>query len=437
VSLAVGAILIALVCAVALPDNGRAAGSATPWNFKAAPEKTPGGVVCAKPANVAGAKGYAAVRMCLKYYRSTGETYYYQGVLELTYHARVRGGSDNFGGQSMSVLGSTGKATGIHNCPSVTWTDGQKGWCYSPTIPFRGSDKLYGKGDVIDPAGGHHAVWSPVFPTVAPGNQPAPTSKEYAKAMALGFDKSTRPEGGKREVIDSGVKTADDGVIVAKFFIPSRYPGTLGHGDNRSWSKDPNTATQSRVYLTWDVATGKVSVTASPSRLRGVPGRVHALPISLKPRCPDVRSSDGKRRDTSDFHVGRVDTGLLVCMSALNSAAHRGGPLSWSIDGVLSIVPNTAAVGGYRVVFNGNGFPAIEMYYYPRTSSSVRGLFLRRVDPAGLGLRGLEDSRSYWWCLNGNQTNIHQKSTCTFDARGHDSSREGDHFDTNDGDPSG
>ncbi len=174
VSPAVGAMLVALVCAGGLPNDARAAESAAPWNFKVSPEKTPGPVVCARPTTIKGNNGDAAVRMCLKYYRSVGETYYYQGVLELTYHPRAPGGRDTFGAQSRSVQGSIGKTTGIHNCPSVTWTDAQKGWCYSPTIPFRGSDKLYGTGEVIDPAGRRHAVSSPVFQTIAPGRQPAP-----------------------------------------------------------------------------------------------------------------------------------------------------------------------------------------------------------------------------------------------------------------------
>ena len=287
--------------------------------------------------------------------------------------------------------------------------------------------------------------------------RPARHSKEYTTAMALGF--GPRPRGAAQHIFDSGVKTADDGVIVTKFFIPNRR-AALGflHGDNRSWSKDPATARRSRVYVTWDVATGKVSVIVNETTtLRGVTR--DALRIRQKSQCRDVQSADIEWRTKNDFYVGAADNGLLLCMSALNSITGPTIVGAMSVDGALSIQPNgaggRAGLGGYRVAFNGNGYPATEIYYYPRTSSAVRTLFLRRIDPSYVGLRpclgplgrpqlcdpsggfAALDSNSYWWCFNGNQADIHQKSICSFDSIRSGSDRAGARFDTNDGDRPG
>ncbi len=106
--------------------------------------------------------GYVRAQMCLAYFRSTSGTYYYQGVLSLTYIANVSGASDVFGGRSMSVRQSTGRATGSRDCGRITWSNGQTRHCYSPTMAFRGppQDGLYAKGYVFDPPGNWHPMWS-------------------------------------------------------------------------------------------------------------------------------------------------------------------------------------------------------------------------------------------------------------------------------------
>lgn len=253
------------------------------------------------------------------------------------------------------------------------------------------------------------------------------------------------PVGTKRVLADSGVNTRDDGVIVVKFFIPNRKAaGGILQGDDRSWSNDPATATRSRVYLTWHVATGKVSATVSASYVAGGGRPFPALRIDRKSRCGDVKSTDLTSRATNDFYVGRDGAGLRVCMSALNSLTSRVGAGALSVDGALSITPKSADPGSYDVVFNGNGYPAIEAYYYPRRSATANTLFLRRVDPAGLGSPvdrsgglGALDLGSYWWCFSAKERNSDLKSTCGFDPRMVNDKRQHDHYDTRLGDSAG
>lgn len=198
---ALGAVIVALAFAVALPHQAQAVTTVKGAWSKVDPRKVPGdprGVVvrCAKPKTVSGAyahgrgfNGYASVRMCLKYYRNRVGSYYYQGVLELKYHRSTSGGSDVFAGKSMSALGSTGMATGIRDCPRVSWSDGDVAWCYSPTQRFMGSgEKLYAKGYAIDPATRSHPVWSPVLTIGPPISIPGrPIARQEVLARSLSW----------------------------------------------------------------------------------------------------------------------------------------------------------------------------------------------------------------------------------------------------------
>ncbi len=463
---ATGAVFLAWACSIALPAHAQAA--TVGWSSQKPPAAS-----CGPSQQIATDHGYAKIRDCLIVKRSARDTYYSQGVLEIEYHRLTGNVGDVLGAKSMLARVGNPYALGVNDCRPARFILDHTSWCYSPTKQLPRGQKFYGKGILVKSTGGWYqpSVWSPLSAAVSPppGNQSAPTSKEYTAAMAHGF--GPRPAGATRRTFNSGVTTGEDGVIVAKFFIPNRWAASRSlHGDNRSWSKDPNTARRSRVYLTWDVATGKVSVIVNKTTtVKHVP--VGALPIRSKSRCRDVRSADLKGRygpadprgrDTNDFYVGPADGGLLLCMSALNSLTSKVRTGALSVDGALSIVPNRAGnrpgLGGYRVAFNGNGYPTTEIYYYPRTSSAVRTLFLRRIDPHYAGnqscvrhTRGRPeprlcdpsggyaalDSNSYWWCFNGNQTNIHQKSTCTFDANRGGSDRIGERFDTNDGDRPG
>jgi hypothetical protein len=118
-------------------------------------------LLCGARTTVAGTNGNAAIRVCLVYYRNQAGTYYYQGVIEVTYKQARAGGSDSFSGTAMAVLDSTKKATTLVDCPSVVWGDGGDLWCFSKTVTIHSpAQKLYAKGNA---AGKQYPVASPVF----------------------------------------------------------------------------------------------------------------------------------------------------------------------------------------------------------------------------------------------------------------------------------
>jgi hypothetical protein len=123
-------------------------------------------LLCGTKTTVAGTNGSADIRVCLAHYRSSGGITYYQSVIEVTYAQSHAGGSDNFGGRAMGVPDATKKATTQVDCPTVTWGDGGDLWCFSATVTIHSPGaKLYAKGVLIDAAGNHHPVWSPMFTT--------------------------------------------------------------------------------------------------------------------------------------------------------------------------------------------------------------------------------------------------------------------------------
>jgi endonuclease/exonuclease/phosphatase family metal-dependent hydrolase len=203
---ALGAVIVPLATVVALPGDAEAVTTIkAPWS-KVAPSKVPGdprGVVvtCRDQGTVSGAynpgrgftNGYVSVRMCLKYYRTPAGSYYYQGVLELKYHELWSGASDVFAGRSMSVLGSIGLATGIGDCPSISWSDGDVAWCYSPKQILKGGgQELYAKGNVIDFSGRGSPVWSPITTTAAPAPPEANPSVPAGRVMTWNIEGKVR-----------------------------------------------------------------------------------------------------------------------------------------------------------------------------------------------------------------------------------------------------
>jgi hypothetical protein len=449
-----------------------------------------------------------------------------------------------------------------------TLSDGDPGaWGWASPLDARGGDD-YGQFAGVPDCNGAHGpapstpgLWGggDAAPT-PPQGTPAPpaTAANYRAALDRGF--GATPAGSQRVVLDSGVTTGDDGVIVTKFFIPNaRAAAGMLRGDERNWSSDPATADRSRFYLTWDVATGKVSVTITQST-EPDGDAIPALRIDRKGRCSEVRSTDLAARDTNEVWVGRDGDALEVCFSALNSLTNRlplpgalEGAGAWSVDGMLSLTPHSAGkatarasspravgrpsaraaqhgisprvadlarqvrrcttqrkatrrcrqlrhrlragarriersahwrrgdvrrawrrtgacrrsrgdslrrgapsgrcpvrqfgqplAGGYDIALHGNGYPAIESYYYPRTVNTAHTLFLRRVDPAGLGWigdrgggLGALDLASYWWCFSGKGGDDPLKSACAFDLDSANEKRQGDVYYTRLGDAAG
>jgi hypothetical protein len=147
---------------------------APPWQA-VSPAHGKASVLCGGVVTVIGAynpareatNGKALIRACLVYYRNSAGNYYYQGVLEVKYNESWPGASDLFSGKSMSAISGTPQATGVADCPRITWGNGDLLWCYSPTVTFvKGPGaKLYAKGVLIDQAGKWHPVWSPTLTT--------------------------------------------------------------------------------------------------------------------------------------------------------------------------------------------------------------------------------------------------------------------------------
>ena len=433
-----------------------------------------------------------------------------------------------------------------------TLSDGSPGrWGWASPLDARGGDDFGAFAGVPDCGGAHGpapstpGLWGggsapPTAPAPQPPGQPAPppaTAANYAAAMERGF--GALPAGAGRVTVDSGVVTGDDGVVVTKFFIPNaRAAGGVLLGDERNWSSDPATAGRSRFYVTWDVATGRASVTVTHSALRtGL--ALPALRIDAKDRCSQVRSTDLARRSTNEVYVGKDGAALEVCVSALNSLTNRIGAGAWSADGMLSITPHSARAGasvravaagaaqrgtglarlvrrvrrcqaqrgrdsrqcarlrrqlrridrtahwrradvrrawqkaagcrrgrggispgvrrrcpgqrfgaplagGYDIAFHGNGYPAIETYYYPRRVNTAHTLFLRRIDPVGLGSLidrggglGALDLGSYWWCFSGKGGDSRLKGACGFDWASPNKKRQGEVFYTREDDAAG
>ncbi|MGW4896034.1 hypothetical protein ACWEQL_27835 [Kitasatospora sp. NPDC004240] len=224
-------------------------------------------------------------------------------------------------------------------------------------------------------------------------------------------------------------RTGDDGIVMLRVFIPHKYAaGPLLEGDNRGFTNDPSAG--SRATIVWNTATGDVAVTvshstrpdpdpATPQPLRFLAGEKTIPALGLT----NTTSMDGAfaERDKVRFdnRVGldpeSKTTGTLHArLSLLNSATNGQwwpafGQGAWSVDQEFTI----ARIGNtYRLTqLTGNGYPAIEAYYYPRyaadSAAQSTTLARRSVDPNfqhsaidnGGGLAAL-DSNSWVTCTS-------------------------------------
>ncbi len=149
---AIGGVIAALACAVALPAHAQAATVA--WST----QKPPG--ACGPARSISTGSGYANIRDCLKIARSASGTYYYNGVLEVDYHRAAGYVGDVLGGKSMIARVGDKYALGVNDCPRQRWINDQTRWCYSPT---KTGQRIYGKGVLLNNAGRWYPpVWSPV-----------------------------------------------------------------------------------------------------------------------------------------------------------------------------------------------------------------------------------------------------------------------------------
>jgi hypothetical protein len=152
---AIGGVIAALACAVALPAHAQAATVA--WST----QKPPGS--CGPARSISTGSGYANIRDCLKIARSASGTYYYNGVLEVDYHRAAGYVGDVLGGKSMIARVGDKYALGVNDCPRQRWINDQTLWCYSPT---KTGQRIYGKGVLLNNAGRWYPpVWSKVTPS--------------------------------------------------------------------------------------------------------------------------------------------------------------------------------------------------------------------------------------------------------------------------------
>lgn len=256
----------------------------------------------------------------------------------------------------------------------------------------------------------------PPAPAPAPTPQPPATNALWQTAQNAAF--GPLPSGTKRIVEDTPAETGRAGVVMLRLFIPdSQAGGRLLKGDGRGWNSYPSQTVPSRASLFWDTASGKVSLTVDPTHIsdslpenfwgleyRSIPGPLPggvwwpkkyplpsglqggsthaALPIANSSSESSVRSTDLKARSNNTAAIygsSRTDT-VYVKMSLLNSVTNSIPIGAWSVDTKITIRRNPS--GSFEVHTDGNGYPAVEAYYYPKAAGgSTRRLFLRRIHP--------------------------------------------------------
>lgn len=156
-----GVVVVALACAVVVPVPAQAA--TVPWSS----QKPTNAIGCGPQRSIGIGYGYVNIRDCVQHARSASGTHYYQGVLEVEYHRVTGGVGDVLGGESMIARVGNPHAVGVNFCPRERWTNSQTRWCYSPTKTFPRGTKIYGKGVLLNSAGGwiQPPVWSRVVTT--------------------------------------------------------------------------------------------------------------------------------------------------------------------------------------------------------------------------------------------------------------------------------
>src|SRR5262249_32460794 len=154
--------------------------------------------------------------------------------------------------------------------------------------------------------------------------------------------------------------------------------GGLLQGDDRGFSADPTKS--SRVVLAWNTATGQVTLKVSHStivslndnKIASTTPRA-ALPIT----ATDMTQAFAVRDQARSANPSAIDTSapagaLHARLSVVNSLTNGWavGPINvgaWSSDAELTIT--RTGPGIYQATqLTGNGYPAIEAYYYPHTN---------------------------------------------------------------------
>jgi hypothetical protein len=247
-------------------------------------------------------------------------------------------------------------------------------WGWASALEARGGDDYGPFRGVPDCRGAHGAA-----PTVAglwPPRAPAPPRPAVNPAWAAMYSRAfgAMDPRDRRVAVRTAGRNSDDGLVVVRFFIPTRIAaGLVLLGDGRGFTPEPFAS--SRAVLAWDTETGWVSFAVTHSTL--VNGsRDDALPILRLPREPVWSARDVPRRDNRVW-LSAAPSRVDVRMSVVNSVTNQWRLGAWSVDNDLTVF--RGARGGYSLQINGNGYPAVEVYYYPRYGTEAPHTVARRV----------------------------------------------------------
>jgi hypothetical protein len=184
--------------------------------------------------------------------------------------------------------------------------------------------------------------------------------------------------------------TTDDGIVFVRLFIPY---STAAHdvmlGDDRGFSAAPGAS--SRGVLAWDTRTGQVSLTVTHSTLVGHNHRqIMALPITTLPMSADFHQDQARFVNEIGLGSNAGSNNLMARISLLNPVTNPGWG-AWSVDYTLTVT--RTAANAYRLTkLTGNGYPAIEVYYYPHhiaaNAPQADVIAKRSVDPQFVGAFG-------------------------------------------------
>lgn len=239
-----------------------------------------------------------------------------------------------------------------------------------------------------------------VLATEMPGVEPAGV-RPAAATQALNplwEQANTFAFGGKHEQGDvwrthpkAAGTTKDDGIVIFRVFIPHTFAaGAMLLGDDREFSADPTA--KSRGVVAWNTGNGDVSIGVSHSVWfstrpnlssisdGGLPPTTSLEPLAALPLTKGTdwnaafAARDSVRWDNRfGIHDDSKSTGLLKGrISLLNPLTNGYGPPAfglgaWSVDQEFVITRNDD--GRYRLRLTGNGYPAVEAYFYPKYES--------------------------------------------------------------------
>jgi RHS repeat-associated protein len=207
--------------------------------------------------------------------------------------------------------------------------------------------------------------------TMNTNTQTAAATREYNKARSTYFGKT--PAGSQR-IFAKGPKVPGYGIIIARFFIPTKS-AALGFllGDDRGFSTDPDASY--RMTVAWDTDTGEVSFTVTPST-KPVDPNLCARTGACTPQVVPARPICSTCYNQAWVHTLRPagQSELYVDVSGMNSVLP-----GYPVYAHLAILPVNGHIG---VVDSGTDYPNVEVVQY-RTTQPPRYLAQAEIGPHG------------------------------------------------------